>query len=165
MAVAFRPADFSDRNPGSEWNFVVDSWVRSFQFAHTAGMIAMEDWFPVMIRQVEKLLERQDVQTIVAYEPGEKSKLADIQGFITFDTTGSLPVVFYVFVKETFRKWGYARGLFGAAGIDPERPFVYTCTTGVVSRIFHERKIPLAKWDPLIARFSKTDHRRPRRAR
>lgn len=159
MTVAFRPASLADRH------FIVDAWVRSFQFAHTAGMISVEDWFPVMIPQVERILDRTDTLTIVAYEPEEESRLADVQGFVSVDRSGTVPVVFYAFVKEPYRKAGYARGLFGAVDIDPTKPFIYTCTTGVVSRIYHDRKIPLAKWDPLVARFPKNDNRRPRRPR
>lgn len=162
MTVSFRPADLSVRE---ENNFIVDSWVRSFEHSHTAGMIAADRWFPVMIAEVERILARPDTRTIVAYKPGELDRLADLQGFITVDTECPTPVVFYVFVKETYRRWGYARGLFGAAGVNPTKPFVYTCATGTGQRIYHERKIPLAKWEPWVARFPKNDPRLMRRQR
>jgi hypothetical protein len=162
MTFSFRPSEPDDRN------FIVDSWVRSYQFAHAAGVIATERWFPVMIPEVERLLDRPGSRTVVAYKTDEPDRLADLQGFITVDTddeTWGIPVIHYVFVKEFYRKSGRARGLFAAAGVDPKRPFIYTATTGVVSRIYHERKIPFARWDPLVARFAKDDPRRPRRGR
>ena len=164
MTIAYRPADLSQAPENAERRFIVDAWCRSYQFAHAAGMIAVEDWFAVMIPQVDKLLARPDVRTIVAHAPDDVDRIADLYGFITVDTAARPPIVFYVFVKEPYRRNGVARGLFGAAGVDPKLPFVYACTTGIVSKIVYSRKIPLAKWDPLVARFGKHDTR-PRRSR
>src|SRR5262245_50434873 len=165
MTFAFRAADLEHRE---ERHFIVDSWVRSFQFAHAAGVIAVEKWFEVMIPEVERLLTRPGSRTIVAYRTGQKDRLADLQGFITVDTDDpewGQPIVHYVFVKEPYRGAGLARGLFAAASVDPQKPFLYTATTGAVSKIYQSRKIPFARWDPLIARFAKEDPRRPRRRR
>lgn len=159
MTFAFRDMEVEDRH------FVVDAWCRSYQFAHAAGIISVDTWFSVMIPQVERILDRPDARTIVAHKADETDRLADLQGFIIVDTAELVPVVFYVFVKEAYRKAGRARGLFGAAGVDPAKPFFYVCTTGVVSRVYNDRKIPLARYDPLIARFPKDDPRRPRRTR
>jgi hypothetical protein len=164
MTIAYRPADLRPITANTELHFIVDSWVSSYQFAHAAGMIAVEDWFDVMIPQVDKLLRRPNVQTIVAYETDDPDRIADLYGYIAFDATAKPPIVFYVFVKEYYRGNKLARGLFQAAGIDLKRPFVYACTTGIVSKIAYARKIPLAKWDPLVARFGTHDNR-PRRAR
>lgn len=162
MTVEFRPMVSEERT------FVVDAWVRSYQFAHAAGMIAMERWFSIMIPEVERVLARPDARTVVAFETDvdvDERYRAELYGFITVDTEPATPVVFYVYVKEPYRKSGIARRLFAAAGVDPARPFVYTCTTGVVSAIYHSRKIPLARWSPLVARFAKDDPRRPRSSR
>jgi len=164
VTLAYRPADLAPVQDNAELHFIVHSWVSSYQHAHAAGMIAVEDWFHVMIPQVDKLLRRPNVHTLVAYETDDPDRMADLYGFIAFDATSRPPIVFYVFVKEASRRFGVARGLFHAAGIDPKKPFVYACTTGIVSRIAYDRKIPLAKWDPLTARFGKHDNR-PRRAR
>jgi hypothetical protein len=163
VTVAFRRADFSNE---PERHFIVDSWVSSYRYSDTSGMIAPENWFRVMIPEVERVLDRPDAITIVAYEPGDTSRLSDIQGFITVDTTEQIPVVFYCFVKEAYRRSGYARGLFNAAGIDPARPFFYTCTTEIVSRIRRDNtRLQLARYAAPIARFRKDDPRRPRRFR
>lgn len=159
MTVAYRDAGDEDRR------FVIDAWASSFQFAHTAGMIGVGTWFRVMIPEIERVLDRAGTRTLVAYETSETGRLADLYGFLAADTTPATPVVFYAYVKEPYRRRGLARGLFEAAGIDPLRPFAYTCTTGVVSKIYGARKIPLARWEPLIARFPPEDQRRPRRAR
>lgn len=156
MTLAIRPAVPEDRR------FLVDAWARSFQFAHSAGMIAVENWFAVMIPEIERVLDRPDAQTFVAFEPSDDTRLADIYGFIVFDPVTTPPTVFYVYVKEPYRRSGIARRLFTAAAVDPEKPFVYSCTTPIVSRLYHARKIPMARWNPLVARFAKDDPRRPR---
>ena len=149
--LAYRPADDRDRR------FIVDAWVSSFRTAHSAGMIAMEDWRAVMWPQVEKMLERPDVISTVAYETDDKDRLADLYGFIAADVEMSPPLILYVYVKEAYRKTGIARGLFKSIGVDPSKPFHYACKTHIVRTV--ERKIPMAKWQPLLARFPKTDAR------
>lgn len=159
MTFAYRAMVAEDHN------FIVDSWVSSYQFAHTAGIIATDRWFPVMIPEVERLLARPGSRTIVAYKTDEPDRLADLQGFITVDTddeTWGVPIVHYVFVKESYRKAGRARGLFAAAGIDPRMPFIHTAKTGAVASLFKARKIPCARYNNLVAMFSKDDPRRPR---
>ncbi len=158
MTVAYRLAEPEDRV------FIVDAWVSSYRTAHAAGMIAMEDWREIMWRQVEKVLDRPTTDTVVAYEPEETDHLADLQGFITADISAAAPYVFYVYVKESFRRAGYARGLFRALGIDPAAPFTYACKTAAVADLVRMRKIPCSKWDPLAARFA-NKMEQPRRRR
>ena len=121
-------------------------------------MIAMEDFYTVMWPQVEKVLDREDCRTFVAYEDDQ------LYGFIALDTnTAPLPpLVFYIYVKGPYRRWkpqpGIGRQLFAAAGIDPSRPFDYAYRTPEVSRL--AVKIPLARHQPMLARFPKGQGRR-----
>lgn len=164
MTIAHRPIEAPDRR------FVVDAWCRSFQHSDTAGMISPARWFGVMICEVERILGAPDVETIVAYEPRDTGRLADLYGFIVFDRSAPPPIVFYVYVKSVYRRAGIARGLFAAAGIDPSRLFLYACTNGIVSALVQERvvedeldldnvrvippKLPFAVWNPHLARFA-----------
>jgi GNAT superfamily N-acetyltransferase len=142
VTVAFRPADRADRS------FICDAWVSSYRFAHTAGFISMERWHRVMWQEVEHALDRPTTTTIVAYEPEETDRRVDLQGFI-------------VFVKENYRRAGYAAGLLNAIGIDARAPFLYACKTAVVAELARLRKIPCARFDPIAARYpSKTPPRR-----
>lgn len=159
--IGFRPKIDGDHN------FIVDAWVSSYRDAYTAGMIQVEDWYPIMIPQVEKALRRPDVQVMVACVSGVVSGVADIAGFIAADTAESPALVYYVFVKEHYRRsgggrlWGgpgIARGLFSAIGIDPDRPFNYVCSTLMVRTLV--RKIPLARHRPHLGRFPKSERRR-----
>ena len=161
MTFSFRPAEPDDRS------FIVHAWVSSYQLANAAGLIAMDRWWSVFAPEVERIIDRPTSRTVVAYKRDEPDRIADLQGFITVDTDDEewSPVVHYCYVKEAFRRAGRARALFEAAGVDPGRPFSYTSTNATVSRLYQARKLPYAKWCPLIARFAIDDPRRPRRSR
>lgn len=158
MTVAFRPAEFRDRA------FVLDSWLASYRNSHTAGLVGMRDWFAVMWPVLAKLLDRPQTTTIVAYDPDEVAGLTDLRGWIAADVSPGPPLVLYVFVKEADRRAGLARRLFRAVGVDPEKPFLFACKTAPVAELMRARKLPLARFNPLAARYDskvKTNHERP----
>ncbi len=142
MTIAYRPAELEDAT------FVVPQWSRCFKPSRSAGMIADEDWAKVMHPQIQKVLARPDVQTIIAYENTEPSFL---YGFITASPASSPQVVYFTVVKEAYRRAGYARGLFAAIGIDPASSFRFACWTPVIPKLQHA--IPLAKHVPEYARI------------
>ncbi len=154
--ISFRPAQPRDRC------FVVQSWLESYRTAYTAGLISMETWTAVMRPEIERVLDRP-AQVIVAHESDDPDPIADLLGYIAYDATSfRMPYVYYVYVKTNFRRAGYRGGvrvgdglgrrLFAAAGINPQQPFSYACSTRKVREL--ERKIPLARWEPLLARFT-----------
>lgn len=152
MAVAVRPLEQEERD------LVVHAWLESFRLANTAGLIAMDRWWDVMAPEATRILDREGTETLVAYETEEESGIADLYGFLVFDKTPELPyrsapMVYYAYTKGPYRKAGYQRLLFEAAGIDPSKPFVYSCSTPAESEIRRARKIPCAQWKPLLARF------------
>lgn len=166
MTLTFRAAELGTAaEPEPDRLFVVDSWVASFRDAFTAGLIQVEDWYAVMIPQINKVLDKPDVRTVVASMPGV-DRVADLLGFVVAEPEGPVPLVYYVFVKEHYRRggrgriWGgpgVGRGLFGAIGVDPARPFNYVCSTPMCRTL--ERKIPMARWRPLLGRFPKHERR------
>jgi hypothetical protein len=133
--------------------FIDYGWLDSYRWAHAAGMIHMDDWRDVMLPQIAKVRSRPHAVTVVAEEP------TALVGFIVAEPHNDPALVFYVYVKEAYRKSGIARGLFRSVGIDPTSRFVYACKTAVVSEL--SGKLPRAKWDPYAARF---DEYRPRRS-
>jgi hypothetical protein len=104
--------------------------------------------------QIQKVLARPDVQTIVAYESSDPSFL---YGFLSADTSDRIPVVFFAYVKGPYRRGGIARGLFAELKIDPLSRFVYTCWTPIV----RDLDIPYAKFDPHVARYPKAKSQEP----
>lgn len=146
--ISFRPAEPKDRK------FIVESWKDSFRTAYTAGLISMDDWADVMRPQIEKILDRP-IDVIVAYETEDTEALADLIGWIGFEKLPDGPYVYYVYVKYPYRNQGVATALFKAAGINPKKPFSYACSTRHVREL--STKIPLARWQPMIARHAPGD--------
>lgn len=132
--------------------FIDYGWLDSYRWAHAAGMIHMDDWRDVMLPQITRIRTRPHAITMIAEEPDA------LAGFICAEPRNDPALVFYVYVKEQYRKAGIARGLFRSVGIDPDSRFIYACKTAVISEL--SRKLPRAKWDPYAARF---DEYRPRR--
>lgn len=163
MTIVYRPAA-----PDELHRFVVASWSASYKLAFTAGFIQDEDYFEIMDAQVAKGVARPDVRTIVASDPDAEPGV-DLLGFLTADTTESPTLVYYCYVKPHYRRargrlWtgpGLARQLFAAMGIDPAGPFSYVCSTPMCRTL--AQKIPLAKWQPLLGRFPKSERRDRRR--
>jgi hypothetical protein len=170
-AITYRPADRGTPDARTvEHNFIVDAWVRSYNDSWTNGIIQIEDWFPFMIPTVEKILDKPDVETVVACIPGVTDHIADVIGFIVADVLDVPPLVYYVFVKEHYRRcgrgrlWpgvGVGRGLFEAIGIDPARPMNYVCSTEMCRKL--ERKIPMSRWKQSFGRYPKHERRSTRR--
>jgi hypothetical protein len=142
----YRPADLAP--DADERAFVISTWASSYKHSHFAGLIRSEDWAAVMHDQLGKLIDRSTVRTLVAWDPP-----AFLYGHIVGDTAGATPIVHYVYVKDPFREAGIARGLFAAMGVDPAKPFVYTSRTSMVVRLTD--KIPLARFSPAAARYTK----------
>lgn len=145
--IAIRPAHDTDRR------FIVSAWSSSFRRSEDAGLIQMEDWADVMHAQIERALDRTDVQALVAYETAASPGLFDLYGFIVADLELAPPLVLYVYTKQAYRRSGIARRLFAAAGVDPAMPFHYACRTLFVSELAD--KIPRAAFRPLLARYPK----------
>lgn len=141
--------------------FIVGAWVGSFRDANTAGLIQVEDWYAVMIPQIAKVMARPDVTATVAYETLDPEPATNAYGFIVADVVEQPALVYYVYVKEPYRRSGIARGLFDAIGVDPARPFSYVCSTPMEAML--RRKVPMARWKPLLGRFPKNERRRTHR--
>jgi hypothetical protein len=142
--ISFRPSTPDDRR------FVVSSWSSSYKNSHTAGMIYTDDYADVMHRQIERILDRPDARTVVAFESKDTSFL---YGWICGDTSEHVPAIFYCYVKEPYRRAGHARKLFEAFGVKPAERFVYACKTAIVPTL--ARSIPAARFNPAIIRYPK----------
>lgn len=143
--IAIRQATDSDRR------WVISSWLDSYRTAHTAGLIAMSRWKAVMTPELESILDRPGCAVLVAYTPGDDPD-TDGLGWLCHEGHAP-PLLHYVYVKQPYRRLGIAGTLLRRAGIDPARTLLYSCKTPVVSRLH----LPLARFNPLIARFSPTE--------
>lgn len=148
--IAYRGMDEGDRK------FVIDSWAKSFRESEHAGLIQMSDWFPIMIVQIGKVLTRPEVETIIAYDPTDTDRVADIYGWLCCEPLRIPPLVYYMFVKSPYRRRGIASGLLKHAHIKLDRPVEYACRTYVVDELDRGRWIarhaPYASFRPLAGR-------------
>jgi hypothetical protein len=99
------------------------------------------------------------VRTVVAYDADDTAPgIVDLLGFIVAEPDEKPPLLYYVLVKENFRRNGIARRLFKAVDIDPSKRFEYACSTPWCLKL--AAKVPLARWRPRRGRYSR-EHRRP----
>ncbi len=147
MTLAYRTASAPDMA------FIVDAWVDSYKYSHTAGPIPADMYRATYWPIVERAINLPNTRTIVAYETDDTDHIADLYGFIAVDTSDVPLLCWYVYVKESYRRMGLARGLFTAAGINPDMPFHFGWKTAVVAELIQLRKLPCARFDPNPMRF------------
>lgn len=160
--------------------FVIKSWIDSYKSSKSAGMLMNQpfevggvylDFEAVMTATIGRLLDAPDVHVLVASNPLVLPP-KDVHGFLVYELrpqitlyrypsyvrerqSSPLPLVHYVFLKKIYRGFGIARALFRAAGIKPDEPFLYTCSTAISEQVKKANKIPRALWEPSCARYVK----------
>lgn len=167
MTAVFRNAD--PTNEG-ERIFIVSTWASSCKKSYDAGIIWTEDWASIMHPQIGRILDQPHARVVLAVDSEDPSFF---YGWIAGDTTEATPIVYYVYVKEPYRRAGYrigqrvgdgyARQLFAAFGVDPAAPFTYVCQTPAMIKL--RDKIPRARRNPLEVRYPKENRRETRRTR
>ena len=156
MSIGFR-----DHGPG-DVRFIRHSWVQSFRISHYAGMSPMENYYETQHRWIQKLMDRDDVCVLVAFNTDHESQ---IYGFLCTEGGFTLPVVHYVYVKSDFRrlpqkddsfKKGIATMLLAPRGINQRSPFYYTYKPGDWAGLAkHGQPFSGGMFRPLFARFDK----------
>jgi len=160
--------------------FVIKSWIDSYKASKSAGMLMNQpfqvggvdlDFEAVMTATIGRLIDAPDVHVLVASNPLVLPP-KDVHGFLVYELrpqitsyrpplyvrerqASPLPLVHYVFMKKIYRGFGIARALLRAAGIKPDEPFLYTCSTAISEQIKKANKIPRAHWEPSCARYVK----------
>lgn len=164
MKLKFRLADVNERSclcPGKpsesdRCSFVVSHWSSSYKKSHQAGSIWHEDYAEIMHKQIDGYFKHHDLKAILACEATDPRF---IYGFIVGDVSETIPVVYYVYVKESYRRAGIARALFTALGVDPHERLVYVKSTPDAIEL--KSKLPLARFNPNELRYSKENRRHP----
>lgn len=156
MTLAFRsPRDLDDRK------FVCDSWARSLRLSESAGFVDMEHWMSTAVGQAIRYIDRPYVTTLLAYEDAAWASDADIYGYIVVDPSelppSMTPHLYYCYVKDEYRRRGFARALFAAAGVDPASRYRYLCRTRSSEQLAAAKKMPNATFDPVLIRAGRKD--------
>lgn len=153
MKLSFRPAAGSGTD---DRQFIVSTWSSSWKGSNYAGVISAERWSTVMRPELDAHLERPDARVIIACDRNDPTYF---YGWIAGDVVERPAVVWYVYVKEPYRRAGIARQLFHRLGVDPLERFIYACGAPIAIRLAH--KIPLAKLNPNGLRYTKETRRDP----
>lgn len=136
----------------SDLPFVFGSWLSAFRPSYAGGPVPADLYAAVYTEAIGHLLRRPGCDVVVAFKPGEEPGMADLYGFLCAEReTSRGPVVHFVYVRDSQREEGIARGLFDAAGIDIRSSFTFTYKTPIVAKL--AAKIPRSRYNPLCARF------------
>lgn len=160
--------DFIFRRPKkSDIPFVKSTWLNSFYSSHFSGPLPKHLYYKTYSPWLDSLIAEN--KTLLAVLPEDED---EIFGYIVYEAAplpilrrcGSIvngepiglppkPVVYYVFVKEAYRKHGVCRALLAQARGEVSQPdagFYFCFRTAVVSKL-----VPLkfnGEFQPAIAR-------------
>lgn len=141
----------------SDEMFIVSGWSSSYRKSRDIAFVQMSHYADAMHPIVRSVLARPAVRVMVAH--GDEM----LHGFIAYEHSkiGLSPLVHYIYVAQPYRRRGFARDLFEAAGIDPDRPFEYACRTEASWRlIVVEKKAPESRYNPYRARYAEEKENR-----
>jgi hypothetical protein len=113
-AVQTRKAEAKD-NP-----FILASWLNHYKnYSYFAKRIKNDVYYGAHERVIKLILARKSCHVLIAYTPAEPDV---ILGFIVYeDSLWPDPVVHFVYVKKPFRRFGIARELVKASGLENKR--------------------------------------------
>lgn len=157
------PSDIKIRPAvGTDVPFVADSWLESFRMSHAAGPVPMDLYWPLYREIIARALQRPNMRCLIACNPEDESQ---IYGYLCHEVSDTgVPVIFYCFTKQVFRRVGVQRALFEAAGIKANERLLYCFKTPMGGKV--AQKLRGATWDPLYPRFlrpKKETHEAPLR--
>lgn len=132
--------------PGTESDHgaVMDSWLKNYRSAYTAGLIAPERWADVMRIEIQAILDR--AQLLVANTEARLSTL----GWVCFEAPRLLH---YIYVFKPYRERGVATKLLAETGLLDY--FTFSCRTRDFDN-FIRPHYPCSKFDPTFARHGDT---------
>lgn len=140
----------TERCPAAcDLRFVVSGWSSSFKDSDESGMLTSEDYSDIMHGQIKRITAREECRVLLIEDHV-------LLGFIAAEP--SERVVYYCYVKSTYRQHGHARRLFAAVGIDPTGVFAFPARTPMTYTL--KSKIPLAIRDRRVARYPKAERKR-----
>lgn len=119
--------------PGREQDapFIFNSWLRSYRRSKAAQQVGNDVYYAQHHKCIERTLQRASTQVLVAV-PAALGESDTICGYIVTERVPGADkalVVHYVYVKETFRRLGLAKGMLQAAGWGTDTVCLHTHLT------------------------------------
>jgi GNAT superfamily N-acetyltransferase len=122
---------------------ILHAWPESFYDAHASGPLPRDVYHDAYDETVARVLAKPGVTCLVARSPRDGDML---YGFVVFEPG----VLWMTYVKQPYRRRGFARALMTAAGFGPFTRFDYTFKSQAAGEMC--RRWKGARWNPLIAR-------------
>jgi hypothetical protein len=101
-------------------NFIIASWLNNYKESPFGKRITKQIYFTEQQNTIKRILQSEGVSVAVACNPEDHDF---IYGYLVTEATPEMPSVHYAFVKATFQKFGIAKIMMKASGIDPHRFF------------------------------------------
>lgn len=102
-------------------DFVYHALLNSFRRSHFRGPWPTDIYYKAGRYSIDRLVgaeARWGCRTIMAWSPADAGSGFDLYGYAIVESGFDRPVVHYVYVKDAWRRRGFARRLLAAAGID-----------------------------------------------
>lgn len=101
--VKTRPAKESD------FNFIMSTWLKSYRDSDFAKSIPNDIYYNYHQALIYKILQKEDNSITVLCAPEDEDH---ILGYVVYNTKA--PIIFFLYVKYTFRRIGLGKMLFNA---------------------------------------------------
>ena len=121
--ISIRPGTADDAS------FIFSSWLKSYRQSYFARTISNTIYFDQHHAVLRRLIKR--CSTDIACNPEDPSQ---IYGYIVHESVTGIPVVHYVYVKQTFRNMGIGKALLEKAKTFEEAG-VYTHHTKMAEKL------------------------------
>jgi hypothetical protein len=108
--------------------FIFNSWLKSYR--NTEGSVSNAVYFQFHHKLIETLLERSDVKVMHQIDdPNE------IIGYLCYELVENIPVIHYVYIKNSFRKLNLLEKLLTSGNITKQTSGFYTHITPIVKKL------------------------------
>lgn len=115
-------------------SFIFSSWLKSFRLNGMAENLNPKVYYSQHHCLVEGLMIKANVT--VACNPEDPSQ---IYAYVCHEVIEGLPVVHYIYVKDSFRRLGLAAMLLEEVGISLDKPFFFTHYNKIANRIANRK--------------------------
>lgn len=117
MVAVLRPLVQADSN------FLYSSWIRSFRASSVNAGLPGREYHARQKRRIGVILGRPDTAVIVACDPDDDEH---IYGYVVFEMGEVTAMLHYVYVKESFRRFGLGGVLIDLVKRLPREYFCFT---------------------------------------
>ena len=91
-----------------DFNFILSTWLKSYRSSRATNNINNDIYYSMLDSKVKHVLNADNTLTLLAVNPEDDTQ---IYGYTVVQIINVIPVLHYVYVKHSFRKFGIASHL------------------------------------------------------